>query len=96
MSKLNEKQLHLLLEEHYKCKNLGRRFPKPYCDEDDMPTMWKTPSGLAFDVPTPPNGSTYEEDHIELLIEVACLNVVTNITNKEPAIEDVIKSFKSR
>jgi len=93
---LNERQLALFLEEYYECICLGREFPRPYCDEDDMPTIWKTPSGFHFYVPTPPNGKYYELDHIELIIKTAKLDVVASLEKKGVSLADKIEDFSSK
>lgn len=93
---LNERQLALFLQEVYKCENHGRHVPPPYCDEDDMPTLWRSPSGLFFYVPLPPHGGNYPQDHIELIIKTHKLNVVVGINQKPTPIETAIKQFMER
>ncbi len=95
-NKLNERQLALFLTEKCKCTDAGRALPRPYCDEDEAPTFWKTSNGFVFVVPPPPNGSTYEDDHIELIIKASGLNVVTSMDKGALSISDQIKDFKKK
>ena len=92
---LNQKQLFLLLAQKYECEQIGRCFPKPYCSEDDMPTIWETPSGFSFSVSNPTNGKYYPNDAIKLIIERAKLNVVHGIDGDTTSIDDLIDQFKS-
>lgn len=77
---LTEAELHKLLTETYRCTKdgTGKGLPAPYCSVDEMPTYYKSPLGLFFAVPRPPNGSNYSMIDVKNIIEVAELDVVTS------------------
>lgn len=84
--RLTKEELHRLLTEIYQCTKdgTGKGLPAPYCSIDDMPTYYKTPCGLFFSVPEPPNGLTYSMVDVKDIVEAGRLNVVTSFdTAKE-------------
>lgn len=85
---LTKEELHRLLTETYHCTKdgTGKGLPAPYCSIDDMPTYYKTPSGLFFAVPEPPNGSTYTMMDTKEIVEAGCLDVVTSFDSAKEKI----------
>jgi hypothetical protein len=59
------------LQEACRCKYVGKVMPRPYMSEDDMPDLYKSPTGNIFMVPLPDMDTGLYEDFVveEIMIK---------------------------